>query len=73
MPCGSHRRVHRSTASSHTVPQQHAGSPATVLHTVGAETPETIGPLVGDYGWYQYYPTKEVEVRDDILRRGKDP
>ncbi len=42
------------------------------LSTVGAETPETIGPLVGDYGWYQYYPTKELKVRDDILRRGKE-
>ncbi len=42
------------------------------LSTVGAETPETIGPEVGDYGWYQYYPTKKMDVRDDILRRGKD-
>ncbi|MCP5082168.1 MAG: alpha-hydroxy-acid oxidizing protein [Alphaproteobacteria bacterium] len=42
------------------------------LSTVGAETPETVGPEVGEYGWYQYYPTKNLEVRDDILRRGKD-
>lgn len=42
------------------------------LSTVGAETPETIGPEVGEYGWYQYYPTKNNEVRDDILKRGKD-
>lgn len=42
------------------------------LSTVGAETPETIGPEVGEYGWYQYYPTKNHEVRDDILRRGKE-
>lgn len=42
------------------------------LSTVGAETPETVGPEVGDYGWYQYYPTKNLEVRDDILRRGKE-
>ena len=41
------------------------------LSTVGAETPETIGPEVGEYGWYQYYPTKNLEVRDDILRRAK--
>jgi L-lactate dehydrogenase (cytochrome) len=42
------------------------------LSVVGAETPETVGPEVGDYGWYQYYPSKHEVAREDLIRRGRD-
>lgn len=42
------------------------------LSVVGAETPETVGPECGEYGWFQYYPTQDKEVRNDILKRAKD-
>ncbi|AKA36341.1 alpha-hydroxy acid oxidase [Flagellimonas lutaonensis] len=42
------------------------------LSTVATETPETIGPLVGDMGWFQLYPPKDRAVRDSLLQRAKD-
>lgn len=39
------------------------------LSTVGTEAPETIGPLVGDMGWFQLYPPRDLAVRDDLLDR----
>lgn len=42
------------------------------LSTVATETPETIGPLVGNMGWFQLYPPKEKELRTDILKRAKE-
>ncbi len=42
------------------------------LSTVATETPETIGPLVGNMGWFQLYPPKEKAIRADILSRAKN-
>ncbi len=39
------------------------------LSTVGTESPETIGPLAGDMGWFQLYPPRDSVVRDDLLDR----
>ena len=42
------------------------------LSTVATETPETIGNLVGDMGWFQLYPPKDAAVRNSLLQRAKD-
>ncbi len=42
------------------------------LSTVAAQTPDTIGPLAGDQGWFQLYPPRDPTIRADILRRAKD-
>jgi L-lactate dehydrogenase (cytochrome) len=42
------------------------------LSTVATETPETIGSLVGENGWFQLYPPKDRKVRDSLLSRAKD-
>ena len=42
------------------------------LSTVGTETPETVGPIVGDMGWFQLSPPREREIRDDLLKRVED-
>jgi len=42
------------------------------LSAVAAETPETIGPEAGDNGWFQFYPTADDDVRDDMLRRARE-
>lgn len=39
------------------------------LSTVATQTPETIGPLVGEMGWFQLYPPRETAVRRDLLQR----
>lgn len=41
------------------------------LSCVAAETPETVGPIAGDNGWFQFYPTSDDTVRDDMLKRAK--
>jgi L-lactate dehydrogenase (cytochrome) len=41
------------------------------LSTVATQTPETIGPLAGDMGWFQLYPPKDPQIRADILNRAK--
>jgi L-lactate dehydrogenase (cytochrome) len=41
------------------------------LSTVATELPETVGPLAGDHGWFQMYPPKSAEVRDDMLTRAR--
>ena len=41
------------------------------LSAMGSDTPETIGPLVGDMGWFQLYPPRNKEIRDDLLKRVK--
>ena len=40
-----------------------------VLSTVATTTPEVVGPVAGDMGWYQLYPPREAELRDSILDR----
>lgn len=42
------------------------------LSTVATQTPETIGPLVGEMGWFQLYAPHDRKIRDDILKRAKD-
>ncbi|MEL7220416.1 MAG: alpha-hydroxy acid oxidase [Bacteroidota bacterium] len=42
------------------------------LSTVATETPEAVGELVGQQGWFQLYPPKEKEMRADILRRAQN-
>lgn len=39
------------------------------LSTVATQTPETVGPFVGDMGWFQLYPPREEAVRRDLLQR----
>ena len=42
------------------------------LSTVATRTPDEIGPINGDYGWFQLYPLGGDGVQEDILRRAKD-
>lgn len=42
------------------------------LSTVATQTPETIGPIAGDMGWFQLYPPKDPEIHADILTRAKN-
>lgn len=42
------------------------------LSTVATQSPETVGPIVGDMGWFQLYPPRRREVRDDLLKRAMD-
>lgn len=42
------------------------------LSTVATQTPETIGPLAGDMGWFQLYPPKDPDIRSDILTRARN-
>ncbi|MEM1001050.1 MAG: alpha-hydroxy acid oxidase [Bacteroidota bacterium] len=42
------------------------------LSTVATETPETIGPLVGEQGWFQLYPPKDKALRMSLLERAKE-
>ncbi len=42
------------------------------LSTLATETPETVGPHVGEVGWFQLYPPREPELRNKILRRAWD-
>lgn len=39
------------------------------LSTVATQTPETVGPYVGDMGWFQLYPPRDQELRSKILTR----
>ncbi|MEM9464441.1 MAG: alpha-hydroxy acid oxidase [Actinomycetota bacterium] len=40
-----------------------------VLSTVATTTPEDVGPVAGDMGWFQLYPPREAELRDALLDR----
>jgi len=42
------------------------------LSTVATQTPESVGKYVGDMGWFQLYPPKDLSIRADILKRAKD-
>lgn len=42
------------------------------LSTVATQTPETIGKIAGDMGWFQLYPPRKDEIRADILKRAKE-
>jgi L-lactate dehydrogenase (cytochrome) len=41
------------------------------LSTVAAQTPEDIGPLAGDHGWFQLYPPRDEGIRRDMLDRAR--
>jgi L-lactate dehydrogenase (cytochrome) len=40
-----------------------------VLSTVATTTPEDVGPLAGDMGWFQLYPPRDDALRSDLLDR----
>jgi len=42
------------------------------LSTVATETPETVGQLVGNMGWFQLYPPRDLDFRNSLLRRAKN-
>jgi L-lactate dehydrogenase (cytochrome) len=42
------------------------------LSTVATQTPEDVGPLVGEMGWFQLYPPVDRTVLRKILQRAKD-
>jgi len=42
------------------------------LSTVATQTPETVGPIAGDKGWFQLYSPCEPDVRRDLLQRARD-
>jgi len=42
------------------------------LSTAATQTPETIGPLVGNMGWFQLYPPRDESICDDLLKRARD-
>jgi len=42
------------------------------LSTVGTETPEAIGSIVGNMGWFQLYPPKRKEIRKALLQRVRE-
>jgi L-lactate dehydrogenase (cytochrome) len=41
------------------------------LSTVGADSVETIGPLAKGNGWFQLYPSRRKDMRDDLIARAK--
>lgn len=42
------------------------------LSTLATETPETVGKYVGDMGWFQLYPPKDMDLTTSLLQRAKD-
>ncbi len=41
------------------------------LSTVASQLPEDVGPHAGEHAWFQLYPPRDPEIRDDILARAK--
>lgn len=41
------------------------------LSTAATQTPETIGAIVGNMGWFQLYPPKDMGICEDLLVRAK--
>lgn len=39
------------------------------LSTVAAKTPEQVGPVAGDMGWFQLYPPRSHDLMRDVLSR----
>ena len=42
------------------------------LSTVAAASVEDLAPHVGDQGWFQLYPPRDVDHCEDLLKRAKD-
>ena len=40
-----------------------------VLSTVGTEAPEVAGPKADGMGWFQLYPPRDPDMRDDMVER----
>jgi len=43
-----------------------------VLSTFANRAMETIGPVVGDNGWFQFYPPNDPAMEADMLRRARN-
>ncbi len=41
------------------------------LSTLAGETPEAVGPFASDMGWFQLYPPRDRQIREDLLTRVK--
>ena len=53
-----------ATAAKYTIPY--------CLSMVATQTPETVGAIAGDMGWFQLYPPRDSALRRDILQRVED-
>ncbi len=42
------------------------------LGTLATETPETVGPHIGDMGWFQLYTPREKELRKTLMDRARN-
>lgn len=42
------------------------------LSTMASDTPENCGPAADGYGWFQLYPPRDRDIRNDILKRAKE-
>ena len=42
------------------------------MSTAANETPETLGPLANGMGWFQLYPPRNANMRNDLLARARD-
>ena len=47
-----------------------AGLPYT-LSTVASRSPEELAPHIGPHAWFQLYPPKDPEIRQDVLNRAR--
>lgn len=43
-----------------------------VLSTVATATPEELGPIVDGMGWFQLYPPRDPDLRDELCERAKN-
>ena len=57
-------KILAKTAASYSIPY--------TLSTVAAQTPETVGPLAQEMGWFQLYPPRARELRDELIGRVRD-
>ncbi|MEM7112867.1 MAG: alpha-hydroxy acid oxidase [Chloroflexota bacterium] len=57
-------RILASAARSHNIPY--------TLSTYACASLERIKPVAGEYGWFQYYPSNNPEVEQDLIDRCKD-
>ncbi|WP_299557811.1 alpha-hydroxy acid oxidase [uncultured Sulfitobacter sp.] len=47
-----------------------AGIPYSIS-TVATQSPEDVGPHLGEHAWFQLYPPRDPEIRRDMLERAK--
>ena len=41
------------------------------LSTVATQKPEVVGPISGDVGWFQLYPPRKPEIRNNLIKRAE--